>query len=71
MSEVAEIVQAIENRQERRYLKADEAMVYMGGISKSTLWKWVNELGLPQVKVSGVTLYDKKDMDKFMEHYKL
>lgn len=71
MNEIAEIVKAVENIQEKRYLKADEAMRYMGDISKSTLWKWVNELGLPQVKISGVTLYDKKDMDEFMSTYKL
>lgn len=50
--EVAEIIKTIE-RTSNRYLTPDQARDYMGGISKSTLWKWVNHDGLPQIKKSG------------------
>lgn len=53
----------------KRYLKQQEAIRYTGIGSVSTLNKW-ERLGLPRIKINGVVLYDKKDLDAFILKFK-
>ena len=55
---------------ERRFLQPKEATVY-AGVSRSTLTRWVEGLGLPQAKVGGIVLYDVNDLDEFIIKYKI
>lgn len=64
-----EIIKAIEQTQ-NRYKTPKQTMEYLN-ISRTTLWKWVNEDGLPQITKGGITLYDRKDIDEFLEKYKV
>lgn len=52
---------------ETRYLKPDEAKKYCS-VSSQTLTKWVNQDGLKQFKKNQTVLYDKKELDKFIEN---
>lgn len=67
---VEKSVHSINKRDEVRYLKQFELMQYAGGVSKETIRKWVN-MGLKEIKIGQVIMYDKQDVDKFMNAYKI
>lgn len=53
-----------------RYLRQLELMKYAGGVSKETIRKWVT-MGLKEIKIGGVVMYDKQDVDRFMIQHKI
>lgn len=53
-----------------RYLRQAELMKYAGGVSKETIRKWVT-MGLKEIKIGGVVMYDKQDIDRFMIQHKI
>lgn len=53
-----------------RYLRQAELMKYAGGVSKETVRKWVM-MGLKEIKIGGVVMYDKQDVDRFMIQHKI
>lgn len=53
-----------------RYLRQSELMKYAGGVSKETIRKWVT-MGLKEIKIGGVVMYDKQDVDRFMIQHKI
>ena len=67
---IKKTVEANVNRNEVRYLRQHELMTYAGGVSKETVRKWVN-MGLKEIKIGQVIMYDKQDVDVFMAKYKI
>lgn len=59
-----------QKNRKRRYLKQYEALDYCN-ISKETLRKWVREMGLKEIKIDGVVLYDITDLDVFILRHKI
>lgn len=55
---------------EIRYLRQKDVLRYAGGISKDTLRRWV-VMGLKEIKVGNVVMYDKQDIDRFMIQHKI
>ena len=39
------------------------------GVSRATLWRWINERGLRVVKVGGVTRIRQSDLDAFVKRH--
>lgn len=52
------------------FLRQKDLMVYAGGVSKETIRKWVS-MGLKEIKVGSVVLYDKEDVRAFLSKYKI
>lgn len=67
---VDKTIQATVSREEVRYLRQRELMQYAGGVSKETVRKWVT-MGLKEIKIGQVVMYDKQDVDKFMIQHKI
>jgi len=67
---VEQSVVSMSSRDETRYLRQHELMHYAGGVSKETVRKWVT-MGLKEIKIGQVVMYDKKDIDKFMIKHKI
>lgn len=55
---------------EKRYLKKIEARKYVGGVNENGFEKLISR-GLKEVRIDGFLRYDKKDIDEFMEKYKI
>lgn len=54
-----------------RYKRFDEAVRY-AQVSDSTFRRWTDSSkGLKKIIIEGVTLYDVKDIDEFMESHKV
>jgi hypothetical protein len=53
-----------------KFLKQKQLMEYAGGVSKDTIRKWV-AMGLKEIKIDSVVLYDKQDVDEFMAKHKI
>ncbi|MDZ5759660.1 helix-turn-helix domain-containing protein [Carnobacterium maltaromaticum] len=55
---------------ENRYKKLKMACAY-SGVSLSTFQRWVNKGEIKKIRIDGSTLYDKKEIDEFMNKNKL
>lgn len=67
---VEKTVASASNSNEPRYLRQQELMQYAGGVSKDTIRKWVS-MGMKEIKIGQVIMYDKQDVDRFMNAYKV
>ena len=67
---VEQSVQTLHTRDDTRYLRQHELINYAGGVSKDTIRKWVT-MGLKEIKIGQVVMYDKKDVDTFMNKHKI
>lgn len=67
---VEQSVKSLQCQNEPRYFKQHELIKYAGGVSKETVRKWVS-MGLKEIKIGQVVMYDKKDVDQFMIKYKI
>jgi len=54
-------------RMEDRWLSVDEICVYLG-IKRDTVYKWINEKGMPANKVGRLWKFKKEKVDKWIEN---
>ena len=49
-----------------RWLSADEICIYLG-ISKDTVYKWIDKHGMPAHRMGRLWKFKKKQVDKWIE----
>src|SRR3974390_3284858 len=76
-STVAEIVKGhtpdqrkVNPAMQERFLKLSEVRQVLG-VSRATVWRWINERGLRVVKVGGVSRVRASDLQEFLKRYEI
>ena len=55
---------------EKNLLNVKELSEYTG-ISKSTIYEWVNMKKIPYIKIGKLVKFDPKDIDAFIQNHKI
>ena len=54
----------------RRLLNTEEALLYLGGLSRMSLHRRIKSGEIKPVRIGSRTLFDPGDLDKFIEKHK-
>ncbi|MCB5260851.1 MAG: helix-turn-helix domain-containing protein [Candidatus Cloacimonetes bacterium] len=53
---------------EDRLLSVDDVRLYLG-VNRDTVYKWVNEKGLPALKIGRLWKFRKADVDEWVKQF--
>lgn len=53
---------------EDRLLSVDDVRLYLG-VNRDTVYKWVNEKGLPAMKIGRLWKFRKADVDEWVKQF--